>query len=295
MRSKLTGAVALLTLAAGFLVCPSRGTAQIPNPGFESWSGGEPEGWSTTNRYGGAKSVFVSYDSHSGAFAARGEAPYESGSYKHTWLIAEFLCPEIPGRLKLHYKFTPKGDDGLYVNVSFQDRPGYLDLRVFARGTAEVVVPALEYTTLDIPVERAEAGTPTYCRLVINIEAAWASGEGAAPTAASSFIIDDISFEGVLTSASGDDSSPKVFVLEQNYPNPFNPSTTIQYGLPARSHVTLAVFNMLGQEVATLVQGEQDAGNRSIVFDASGLSSGIYFYRITAGDFTDTKRFVLTR
>jgi len=83
--------------------------------------------------------------------------------------------------------------------------------------------------------------------------------------------------------------------LQQNYPNPFNPSTTIRYGLPSRSHVTLAIFNTLGQQVATLVEGEMEAGYHEVAFDASGLSSGVYFYRITAAGFMETKRLMLLR
>jgi hypothetical protein len=73
---------------------------------------------------------------------------------------------------------------------------------------------------------------------------------------------------------------PESFRLYQNYPNPFNPSTTIRYGLPGRSHVTLAVFNTLGQRVAVLQEGEQEAGYHESVFDASGLASGVYLYRL---------------
>ena len=295
MRSELAGAVASTALLTAFLLFPCRGTAQVPNSGFESWDGGEPQGWSTTNMYTSTKSVFVSYDSHSGSFAARGEAPYIRGSYRYAWLIAEFPCSEIPERMKLHYKFMPKGEDGLYVGVSFQDRPGYLDLVVFAGGGAEVLVPAPEYTALDIPVERTEPGMPTYCRITIGIEAAWAQGMGAEPTAASAFIVDDISFEGVMTSASNDAEVPMVPTLEQNYPNPFNPSTTIRYGLPDRSPVTLTVFNSVGQQVARVVDGEQEAGFHEVQFDASGLASGVYLYRLQAGSVVQTRRFVLLR
>jgi uncharacterized protein YcfL len=88
---------------------------------------------------------------------------------------------------------------------------------------------------------------------------------------------------------------PEDFSIEQNYPNPFNPSTTIRYGLPHRSDVHLTVFNTLGQHVATLVQGEQDGGYPEVRLDASELPSGAYLYRLQAGEYLHTRRFVLIR
>jgi len=90
-------------------------------------------------------------------------------------------------------------------------------------------------------------------------------------------------------------SLPEQFVLEQNYPNPFNPSTTIRYGLLYSSVVQLTVFNALGQRVATLVDGEQEAGNHEVRFDATNLASGVYFYRLTAGDFVQSRKLVLLK
>ena len=88
---------------------------------------------------------------------------------------------------------------------------------------------------------------------------------------------------------------PGTFCLYQNYPNPFNPSTTIRYTLRAQAHVTLSVFNTLGQQVAVLQNSEQDAGYHEVKFGGSGLASGVYFYRIRAGDFIQTKRLSLLR
>lgn len=88
---------------------------------------------------------------------------------------------------------------------------------------------------------------------------------------------------------------PAVYTLGQNYPNPFNPSTTIRYGMPERAHVSLAVYNTLGQQVATLVQGEQEAGYHEARFDASGLASGVYLFRLQAGSYMQTRKLCLVR
>ncbi len=88
---------------------------------------------------------------------------------------------------------------------------------------------------------------------------------------------------------------PDKFSLSQNYPNPFNPSTQINYTLANNTHVKLRVFNALGQQVATLVDERKSAGNYSITFDATSLSSGFYFYSIEAGDFRQTKKMLLIK
>jgi hypothetical protein len=88
---------------------------------------------------------------------------------------------------------------------------------------------------------------------------------------------------------------PLEFSLPQNYPNPFNPSTTIRYGLPHKTAVQLSIFNTLGQQVAELVNREQEAGYHEVKFDGSKLASGVYLYRIQAGSYVATKKLLLVR
>ncbi len=119
--------------------------------------------------------------------------------------------------------------------------------------------------------------------------------------------VDDI---GILiytipTSAQDDAETVTQFVLEQNYPNPFNPSTKIKYSIPSNlkretSNVSLKVYDVLGNEVATLVNEQKPAGNYEIEFNSTGmihqtLSSGIYFYQLRAGSFIDTKKMILLK
>jgi hypothetical protein len=88
---------------------------------------------------------------------------------------------------------------------------------------------------------------------------------------------------------------PNRIALHQNYPNPFNPTTVINYELPKGEYVRLAVYDMLGREVATLVNGAQEAGYKSVEFSAANLPSGIYTYRLTAGTYVEVKKMLLLK
>ncbi len=88
---------------------------------------------------------------------------------------------------------------------------------------------------------------------------------------------------------------PSGFELGANHPNPFNPVTQIRYGLPQAGPVRLDVFDLLGRRVATLVDGVQAAGRYEVSFDGSGLSDGVYLYRMASGTFVETRRMVLAR
>jgi hypothetical protein len=99
-----------------------------------------------------------------------------------------------------------------------------------------------------------------------------------------------------------DVTGPTQFSLEQNYPNPFNPTTKIRYQIPASLNpsqggtlVQLIVYDVLGNEIATLVNEEKTAGNYELEFDATGLPSGVYFYQLNAGNYIETKKMLLMK
>ncbi|HVN49449.1 MAG TPA: T9SS type A sorting domain-containing protein [Bacteroidota bacterium] len=99
----------------------------------------------------------------------------------------------------------------------------------------------------------------------------------------------------VLTTSIQKQTIPTGYALAQNYPNPFNPTTTINFTLPSRSNVSLKIFDVLGREIATVVNGVMAAGTYTKMWDASRFASGIYFYRLQAGSYTQTKKLVLLK
>jgi hypothetical protein len=98
-----------------------------------------------------------------------------------------------------------------------------------------------------------------------------------------------------ITSVEDKEDKPKEFVLHQNYPNPFNPSTTIKFSLPQRSEIKLTLYNMLGQKIDEIFNRVMEAGTYEYLYDAGGLSSGVYIYVIEAGDLRLSKKMILLK
>jgi choice-of-anchor B domain-containing protein len=100
----------------------------------------------------------------------------------------------------------------------------------------------------------------------------------------------------VLVGENGNNHNiPKDYSLSQNFPNPFNPVTTISYSVPKNVYVTLKIYNILGKEVATVIDRFERAGSHNVSYDAANLPSGAYFYKLTAGDYTQTKKMILVK
>ena len=106
---------------------------------------------------------------------------------------------------------------------------------------------------------------------------------------------DTFTIDVVVGIEDGSSNLPKEFALEQNYPNPFNPTTKISFSIPKASFTKLIVYDLLGREIKVLVKEEKPAGNYEVAFNASGLSSGLYFYKLKTGNFVETKKMILLR
>jgi hypothetical protein len=268
--------------------------AQIPNAGFEAWTLTEPDGWSTSNAAPVYTNVTKSATAHTGLAALKGEAvqlytivagaAIQSGPGGHGFAYAQ-----RPAAVTGWYQFNSVGDDRFGVNVILY-KGGETGTPVAHAASADPTTRS-SYTQFNVPFIYYNSDIPDLC--IAQFSVALANGITTVHVG-SYFLLDDLAFAG----AAGVDVSPESpvsFKLRQNFPNPFNPSTTIGYGLPNRSRVTLTVINTLGEQVAQLVDGELDAGNHEVRFDASGLSSGVYFYRIQAGNFVATRRLLLLR
>ena len=127
-----------------------------------------------------------------------------------------------------------------------------------------------------------------YSVYFVNNSTGWAVGEAGT-------IFKTTTGGGATLVEQNESTKPQKFALLQNYPNPFNPTTAISYQLSAFSHVNLKVFDMLGRKVATLVKEVKPAGTYNLQWDASNFPSGIYFYQLTAGGFTQIKKMVLVK
>ena len=119
--------------------------------------------------------------------------------------------------------------------------------------------------------------------------------EGSPPLLLTGMIINGIKYGNIVEVNESNKSFTSDYILESNYPNPFNPRTTIKFYLPEATFVKLKVFDVLGNEVKTLINEEKDSGFHKIIFDGNGLPSGVYFYQLEAGSFIKTKQMILLK
>jgi hypothetical protein len=272
--------------------------AQIPNAGFENWVSGEPVGWVTPNSPGFDTLVTPSGDRHGGALAMRGEVkslfgfPFAPTVITGQDTVSGFPVTQRHASLTGWYKFAPVQDDQMIAWVWMYTATG--DSGIGFGG--QLLGPASTFTLFTLPITYATGNVPGMC--VIEFSVVGGDTVSGLPHPGSSFIVDDLAFSGVSSAGDAGAFTPQAFSLMQNYPNPFNGETRIGYrvqGLGAGELVTLKVYDMLGREVATLVNERTPPGEYSVGFDAGKLSSGVYMYRLQAGNAVETRRMMLVR
>ncbi|HEY6625481.1 MAG TPA: T9SS type A sorting domain-containing protein [Ignavibacteriaceae bacterium] len=270
----------------------STASAQILNPSFEDWNAFDPVNWSTFDDVGGIDGITESSDAHEGSSSVRMEV-VDLGGFAfppYLWSIDDngnyHPVSQKHGSFKGRYKFSPQGNDQLYIVVGMLDS----DSSVVGAGAFPFQAAASNWTEFDIPIYY-NPGTPDPVQTFISIGIYDSTGQ----TNAGSFaLIDHLSFTdpSAVEQISG---LPKDFSLSQNYPNPFNPTINIEYTIPEASFVQLKVYDILGNEVATLVNEEQSAGTYRADFTAENIASGFYVAQLRAGDFSKTIKMTLMK
>jgi hypothetical protein len=273
--------------------------AQIPNAGFENWTGGNPDGWVTSN-ITGFENVTQSGTPHSGSDAVRGEVIQLIPGYMLQPVLQigqnarGFAYDQRPVSISGYYQFYPTGGDRFGVNVGLF-KGGSEGIYV---GVAAIANPAIttSYTQFTAAFNYVTSDIPDTCVIQFQIIGPYIGPDTIAPPHAGSyFLLDDLAFSGSTNVENQNSLNPVETNLKQNYPNPFNPSTTISYSLSKASYVKLRVFNILGKELTPLVDGFQSAGDHAARFLASTMASGVYFYRLEAEGYTAMKQMLLVK
>jgi hypothetical protein len=283
-------------VAVILLIAPYPSKAQIPNPGFEQWTSGQPDGWFAINLPGETNSIIPSTTSHSGTFALCGQVVQNMAGLLSPVVISGsdgrgFKVSQRHAALKGFYKLAPVGGDVIFINVLMMwDGVG------IGIGNAFIPLEASSYTPFTIGIAYTSYQTPDSCIIsilmfnpVVSINC----------HVGSTMLIDDLSFAegGTSVSESGSNKTqiPERFTLFQSYPNPFNSSCVIEYAIPEPSDVMIKVYDVRGEEATTLFCGVNATGFYKVHFQPDRLQSGLYFYRITAVSRTSGKTFTETK
>jgi hypothetical protein len=275
-----------------FIALPNLFAQNVPNGGFESWTGGNPDNWITSNSPPIIFTVTQSSTAHSGSSSVRGDVISFSGIPLNPLIQSGTLGKGFPisqrfATLSGYYQFNSVQSDRLLVTVLFTKS------QVGVAGNSVPMAAVSSWTQFNMNIFYATGDTPDTCYIQVTIAGPTSGG---AYHAGSFFLVDDLDLSGTATSVKDPNIIPAKFSLEQNYPNPFNPSTKIKFNLPEKSFVTLKVYNTIGAEVASLVNGVLSEGVHETTFDASKLNSGIYFYTLKAGNnFIQTKKMILLK
>ncbi len=273
--------------------------SQIPNAGFESWetdldSNYNPVGWQTTNSH-----PLASVEPYS---------PGCQGSYAmkvKTVNAGFFVLPgvailqvpisftETPTRFSACVKSNIMPGDRAYIIVGLMSGDSVVALQDSCTFKIESTIS--QFTYREFPLAIQSNLVPDSLIIIV------ASGLGTGQVG-TELIVDELAIGTGPTSVSARELLPASLSLHQNYPNPFNPTTVIRYEIPAlgdqasgTSEVRLVVYDILGREVRTLLNEREEPGTHAVQFDGAGLASGVYIYRLSAGEYVESRKMVLER
>lgn len=267
--------------------------AQIPNASFENWTSGTPDGWWTNNQSAlNLIEVTQTNDAESGTSAAKCQVVSFAGMASPpilgtgTYGSTGFSVNKKYASLKGYYKFQPVGGDILAIAISMIKNGSVI-------GIADVNFQDAKssYTQFNVNINYGVDETPDTCVIVFTISPSLSNDS---LHVGSTLFVDKLSLSTV-TAVNENKKVPFNYSLYQNYPNPFNPTTTIRYQLPKPGFVTLKIYDVLGKNVKTLVSKEQQSGMYRVMFDASKLASGVYYFRLHVNHFTKVKKMLVLK
>ncbi len=267
------------------------------------WTAGEPDGCATPNT-GPYLTVTQTTTVHSGAYAVRGQVIQIAPGYNLQPLLQSgpggtgFPISQRYAQTHCFYRLSPVGGDRFGLNVVF-----YKNSVAIAVGAMLDSTTVSTYTEFVVNMGYSSSQVPDTAIIQISI---------VGPVTGSDFhvgsvmYVDDVSFSGVVAVKDDHAEKPKSYALFQNYPNPFNPNTVITYALPGESRVRVTILNLLGEEIATLVNAEEQSGVYTVQWNGTNgtgipLASGMYFYHLQAEDlqsrsiFDETKKLMLLK
>jgi hypothetical protein len=271
------------------------GLTQIPNSSFENWTGGNPDGWTTNNIIGYLELVTQSSDAHSGNSSARMEMMYGMSTLLQPVLNAGPLLVGIPvsqrySTINFYYKFTPT-TSSVYILIIVGMYKSNTYIGGGAGGTNN---SSTSYTKLTSTISYLNQNVPDMANIYITLVDSFYNPQSVGSIA----LVDDFYFDQANV-MNDQDNYPDEYALLQNYPNPFNPGTKISWQSPVGSWQTLKIFDVLGNEIATLVDEYKPAGTFEVEFNVSSgisdLASGVYFYQLRAASFIETKKMILMK
>jgi hypothetical protein len=281
--------LALRFLVVLAVLAPGLTRAQIPNPGFETWSGGAPTGWIANNVPTFATPITQSSTAHSGSSAVAGTVvPFLTLAAYTPVLWSDFPISQRYATFTGWYTFSAVKGDSLYGWLVVSKSKTPIGYAFFNNKTTRA-----SYTQFSVTIGYIGSGVPDSCQIWFGITGSSANNDTV--HAGSTFLLDDLALSGTATGITTQPAQPAAFALSQNFPNPFNPSTVIRYQIQKSGPVQLTVYDVLGREVTTLVNGVQQEGAHEIRFDGGGLSSGVYIYRIRTNGSVQQRTMVLQK